>query len=346
MISMTAAAVLLINFPSSAFAENHTGGNSTIAWVQMGTITLCFVAAFVVIAVKGTLSGGEVSAGHVFLRLILVTCAIMAAGRIQGTIAGIGQSLSSGIGNYSHAQLMDELTGRVHKMQTKDDAETNFNPITNPLGFLDLIKDEFFLVVEQFAVSVYYFAYNWFQAVYRVLMNFLGFMAPMMIAASIIPGVRGFTNWLQLVVSVSLWPAISSYFLQQHFESTITLLGGGFGDVNPLQLLAEAIIYGMFLLATPFISAAIVHGSAQAFSMGAGFLLSAGPLAVATRAMGHMRTGARTSGYITRRAFDVATLARHPRQAPAMVFNAARRSLAASAKFQPVRPSVPKGGNR
>lgn len=318
----------------------------TVASIQTGTIALCVAAAFVTIAVKGTLGGSEVSVGQVLFRLILVVCAIMAADRIQGTIAGLGQSLSSGIGEYSHERLMDELSGRVHRMQAKDQEETSFNPITNPSGFLGLIKDAFLLAIEQFAVSIYYFAYNWFQAVYDVLMKFLGFMAPMMIAASIIPGVRGFTNWIQLVVTVSLWPTISSYFLQQHFESAITLLGGSFGDVNPLQLLAEAIIYGMFLMATPFISAAVVYGSAQAFSMGAGFLLSAGPLAVATRAMGHMKTGARTSGYIARRAFDVATLVRNPRQAPVMIFNAARRSLAASAKFQPPRPALPKGGGR
>ena len=342
-----ALAVLCTGLPAYASGGGPTvEGDGTVTVIRAGMIALCVAIAFLTIAVKGTLGGGEVSVGNVVFRLIFVVCAIMAAVHIQDTIAGIGQSLSSGIGDHNHGKLMDELTHRVHKMQVKNTEESDFNPITNPFGFLNLIKDEFLLMIEQFALSVYYFAYSWFQAVYRVLMNFLAFMAPMMIATSIIPGVRGFIHWLQLVVCVALWPAISSFFLQQHFESAITLLGGSYGDMNPLQLLAEAVIYGIFLLATPFISAAVVYGSAQAFAMGAGFLLSAGPLAVATRMFGTLRTGARASGFVARRSFDVATLARHPRRAPVMIYNAARRSLAASAKFQPASPALPKGGDR
>jgi hypothetical protein len=353
--------LVLFCHPMAAFAADMSTAledNGTMTVVRGSMITLCLAIAFVAVAVKSSLEGESVNVSHLAMRLLFVVLALMAAGKIQGFVWGMGESIASNfLPGPSLQELHSTLQTKVETMQAEHGTFENINPITNTTNFFNYIAYQIMLFLESGALTIYFLVFKWFQAMHHVVMMFLAAMAPFMITASIIPGVRGFTNWLKLVISVALWPVVAAFFLKSHLISAAEYFGGAtqpvftpdasnfYLNMDALQLFSESCLFGIFLLATPLIASAIVSGSASVFAAGSVFLMGAGPLAMMRRSTRLLRGGGRMTGTGAKILYDGSNLVRHPTQAPRMIGGAIKTSLANSAKFKlPAAPKAAKGG--
>lgn len=355
------ALLLSVSVPLPAFAADMSSAlesNGTMTVVRGSMIALCLAIAFVTVAVKSSLDGEAVNISHLAMRLIFVVVALMAAGKIQGFIWGMGESVADNfLPGPSLQDLHQTLQQKVDQMQAEHGTFENINPITNTTGFLNFIAYQVLLFLESGALTIYFLVFKWFKAMHHVVMMFLAAIAPFMITATIIPGVKGFTNWLKLVVTVSLWPVVASFFLKSHLISATNYFGGSsqpvftpdvsnfYLNMDSLQMFSESCLFGIFLLATPLIASAIVSGSASVFAAGSVFLMgAAGPFSMISRSARFLRGGARAAGVGAKVAYEGSTLLRNPVQAPGMIGNAIRTSFSSSAKFRPSLPKAPNGG--
>jgi|GEM_PF-7000718 len=350
----------VVLLPLPAYALNMTDAmenDGMMTTIRGSMIALCLAIAFITIAVKASLEGEAIRINHLVFRLIFVVIALMAAGRIQGFVWGMGESIADHfLPGPSLGEMHQTLEDRVIQMQAENGSFNDINPITNTTGFFNFVAFQVLLFLESAALTLYFFVFGWFKAMHHVVMMFLGAMAPFMICATIIPGVKGFTNWLKLVVSVALWPVVASFFLKSHLVSAISSLGGSedivftsdtssfYLNIDSLQMFSESCLFGIFLLATPLIASAIVSGSANAFAAGSVFLMGAGPLSMMRKSTRLFRGAGKGAVLGARLAYDGATLAKNPMQAPRMIGNAVKSNLSSSAKFRPAMPKMPKGG--
>ena len=296
-------AILLFAAPALAADAAPSGEISgAMTEVRNSMVVLCFIIAIITMAVKASVHGESFDNRQMFLRLFFVVIGLMAAGSIQGLLRGTGESLAASYmpgGSIVDVQkqLLDKVK-TVKNRQNPSDNPTSFedvdwwNPKKAATGFINVVSYHLQMLVEMVAVTVFFLIFKWFQSMTDVVMNLLAVMGPLMIAASIIPGVKGFSNWIKLVCAVSLWPVIAAFFVKAHLATAGQFIGSGTGifttdssnlflNMDGLQMLGECFITAIFLLATPFIAMAIVSGSAGAFSVGSAMLIGALPSALA-----------------------------------------------------------------
>ncbi|PJA18315.1 MAG: hypothetical protein COX62_08885 [Deltaproteobacteria bacterium CG_4_10_14_0_2_um_filter_43_8] len=297
-------------------------------------------------AVRVTLSPDEFSFSHLIMRFFLVALALLSAKYIQDFLWSYGQHLSDSIlPGPSLSELNESLEKRSLALQLQQHDISGKSAIFALGGFFNFVGYVLVMTLEHISLTAFFFAYKWFQAMHEVVMTFLAVVGPFMISASIIPGINGFTNWLKFVVSVSLWPFVASFFLKAHLLSAIHFLGNSdisilsnnaanlFVNMDALQLMAESCLFGFFLLATPFISAALVNGSANAFAAGGSFLLGAGPLAALKLPMSILSTGGRLGGKGGQAIHSGAVLMRNPLKAPKVIASSVKNELSASSRW-------------
>ncbi len=357
MLKRVAIVIGVVLFASIAYAADGPDNdmNGTITTVRNGMIAICLAIAFVTVAIRANLDGGEIRVSQVVFRMFMVVLALMAAGRIQGFIGGLGQSLADNLlPGSSIEQLQETLQQRVQTMQAQNGNFKEDLSITDVSGILNRVVYYVMMALESGALTIYFLIFKWFQVMHHVVMSFLAAIAPFMITASIIPGINGFGNWVKLVISVSLWPAIASFFLKSHLMSATTYLGtvgqdlSSYTSMDALQLLSEALLFAFFMLATPFLSSAIVSGSASAFSVGSAFLFGgAGPLSVLSRpGLAAYSEGRNLSGGAVKTKVSEATVLKqstHTRT-PQVMTQAVSGSSSASAKYRAAMPQVFEGG--
>ena len=353
--------ILAICLPAQALAADMSSAlenDGTMTVIRGSMIALCLAIAFVTIAVKSSIEGEAVNVSHLALRLLFVVVALMAAGKIQGFIWGMGEGVANSfLPGPSLQDLHGTLQQKVATMQAEHGNFENINPITNTANFLNYIAYQILLFLESAALTIFFLVFEWFKAMHHVVMMFLAAMAPFMITATIIPGVKGFTNWIRLVTSVALWPVVASFFLKAHLMSAVNYFGSSgqpvfntdisnfYLNMDALQMFSESCLCGIFLLATPLIASAIVNGSASVFAAGSVFLMSAAsPFAMLGRSTRLVGGATRLAGAGAKVAYEGTSLLRHPIQAPRMISSAIRTSLSSSAKFKPVIPKAARGG--
>ena len=297
-------AILIILIASPAFAAGTTTGgdvSGAMTAVRNSMVVLCFIIAIITMAVKASVNGEAIDNRQMFLRLFFVVVALMAAGSIQGLLRGTGESLAASyLPGASIVDVQSQLLDKVKTVKNKQGGAANptsfdeidwWNPKKAATGFFNVVSYHMQMLVEMVAVTVFFLIFKWFQAMTDVVMNLLAVMGPLMIAASIIPGIKGFSNWIKLVCAVSLWPVIAAFFVKAHLATAGSFIGSGtqifstdpsnlFLNMDGLQMLGECVITAIFLVATPFIAMAIVSGSAGAFSVGSAMLIGAMPAAL------------------------------------------------------------------
>ena len=356
MFKCVALCTFLILTATTAYAADgmqYLYADGTITVVRNSMVALCLAIAFVTIAIRANLQGGEIQVSQVVFRMFIVVLALMAAGRIQGFIWGMGESLANNfLPGPSIEELQQTLQDRVQTLRTQNGNFKEDLSLTDVDGILNRIAYYVLMALESGALTIYFLIFKWFQVMHRVVMTFLAAMAPFMITASIIPGINGFGNWVKLVISVSLWPAIASFFLKSHLMSAATYLGsvgpdfGSYTSMDALQLLSEALLFAFFMVATPFLSSAIVSGSAGVFSVGSAFLFGgAGPLSVLSRPTLAAHSGGRSiAGTGARAMVGGAAILKQPSQAPRMILQTIKSSFSSSAKYRTTTPQGPRGG--
>lgn len=355
MITIVISIVLSL-IPTLAFAAGSDmaiADTETISVIRNSMLALCLAIAFVTIAVKSSLTGDGVDVRNLALRLLFVVLALMAAGRIQGFISGMGESIAGSILPGPDLMEMHESLGeKINQMADKkismDEVEGDgwVEKAVNWVG-LGLIT-----VIEQAALTIYYLAFKWFKLIKDVVMNLLALLAPFMIVASIIPGIKGFTNWIKLVVGVALWPVIASFFIKSQLLTAMNFYGEAgnidlttyYAGMNALRLLAETLAYGLFLMATPFISSAIVSGSAGAFAVGSAFLMGAGPLTLFKKTKYMLSGGMKVADVAGKTVYGVGRLAPEGIRAVRSSVGYIGGRISSSAKFRSIFPRSPRGG--
>lgn len=352
-IAITIAMFLIPALASASGGDATIADTETISVIRNSMIALCLAIAFVTIAVKSSLTGDGVDVRNLALRLLFVVLALMAAGRIQGFISGTGESIAGSILPGPDLMAMHETLGeKIGQMAEKkismDEVEGDgwVERAVNWIG-LGLIT-----LIEQAALTIYYLAFKWFKLIKDVVMNLLAMLAPFMIVASIIPGIKGFTNWIKLVVGVSLWPVIASFFIKSQLMSAMNFYGEAgnidlttyYAGMNALRLLAETLAYGLFLMATPFISSAIVSGSAGAFAVGSAFLMGAGPLTLFRKTKYMFSGGMKVAEVAGRTVQGVGRLAPEGIRAVRASLGSISGKISSSAKFRSIFPKSPRGG--
>lgn len=347
--------LLIASTANAADPITSAASDSTMTAIRGGMICLCLIIAILTIAVKSSLDGSDIQVSHVVHRLLFVVLALMAAGKIQGFIWGTGESIANHfLPGPGIEDLEQTLQDRVNKMQLDNGNFKDTPSITNVTGILNYIAYHALMLIESGALTLFFLIFKLFKAVQHVVMMFLGAMAPFMISASIIPGVNGFTNWLKLVICVALWPVVAAFFLKAHLMSATALIGGASGPIfgqdagsylnmDALQLLSESLIFAVFILATPFVSMAIVSGSAGAFSAGSSLLLGAFSYEVLTKEITTSKSERGNNGGYEKRFIETGeTSAKQPWQSQGMISQANNGGFPASAKFQNITPTSPK----
>ncbi len=150
-----------------------------------------------------------------------------------------------------------------------------FEPYTLFMGFL-----------ENIALSIFFFLYKFIQQAQECIMLFLAAMAPFLITPSIIPGVNSWSSWVKLVLCVALWPVVAGFMIKGQMMSVASVMAGPSGtggslstfissdaknlfiNMDSLNLLGQAVIYGFMILSSPFIASAVVYGGGHALGMG------------------------------------------------------------------------------
>lgn len=296
---------------------------------KWGMITTCFLLGILRQLASGALDGDfRLGWGQLLARLLFVILFVSSAGAIQGSVWGAGQSIGESL--LPGPTLVDmnlALQNRVTKLQEAKTAKADeadattegsvldkLNPATLATKMINLVFGTMMQGLEMLALSVFFIAYKFLQSAQNSVMMFLAAMAPIVIPPSIIPGVNTWSSWLKMVISVALWPVVAGFLIKGHLSSAAAWLagpssssGGGFegllsGNVSnlflnmdSLGLLAESIVYAFMLLSAPFLSAALVYGSAGALGAGAS-LMGAG--------FGHLSRGLQAGSFVPREHFD------------------------------------------
>lgn len=352
-IIFTIALVLIPKVLLASGGEGAIASSETISVIRNSMIALCLAIAFVTIAVKSSLTGDGVDVRNLALRLLFVVLALMAAGRIQGFISGMGESIAGNILPGPDLMEMHESLGeKIGQMAKKDvdmDDVEGDGWVEKAVNWIGLGA---ITLIEQAALTIYYLAFKWFKLVKDVVMDLLAVLAPFMIVASIIPGIKGFTNWLKLVAAVSLWPVIASFFIKSQLMSAMNFYGEAgnvdlttyYAGMNAVRLLAETLAYGLFLMATPFIATAIVSGSAGAFAVGSAFLMGAGPLTIFKKTKYMLSGGMKVAGITGKAVHGVGSMMPEGIRAVRSSLGSISGKISSSAKFRSIFPRSPRGG--
>ena len=353
-------ASLILCLSKAAFAGDlldmlEQGGG--LPQIRGSLIALCLAIAFLVMAVSISLSseGDGLSLSSLMIRFFFVALALLSAKYIQNFLWSYGQHLSDTIlPGPSIADLNETLEKRSLALRLQQQDISGKNVIQALGGFFNFIGYILVMTLEHISLTAFFLAYKWFQSMHEVVMTFLAVVAPFMISATIIPGINGFSNWLNFVISVALWPFVASFFLKAHLLSAINYLGNAdhsifsgdasnlFLNMDALQLLAESCLFGFFLLATPFIATALVNGSANAFAVGSSFLLGAGPLTALKVPLSMLSVSGRYGGKGTQAMHSGAVLMKNPLKAPKMIASSLKNEFSASSRWS----SFSKGGER
>lgn len=284
---------------------------------KWGMITTCFSLGILRQLASGALDGDmRLKWGQLLARLLFVILFVSSAGSIQGSIWGAGKSIGESL--LPGPTLVDmnlALQDRVAKLQeakaTKADetasdsggsALDKLNPANLATKMLNLVFGTMMQGLEMLALSLFFIAYKFLQSAQNSVMMFLAAMVPFVIPPSIIPGVNTWSSWLKMVISVALWPVVAGFLIKGHLSSAAEWLAGPssssggavegllsgnisnlFINMDSLGLLAESVVYAFMLLSAPFLSAALVYGSASALGAGAATLMAGG--------MAHLQRG-------------------------------------------------------
>ncbi len=241
-------------------------------------IAPCIIISILTVAIKSTVSGGDQSISRIFMRLFFVIVGILAASFIQNGIIDMGISIQNSLfPDMDATELIQQMSEKATEMQKKSISETD--DISLVKLFLNVFSVVTIEVFESMVVYIMFFILSTFEQIREMLNLFLQALGPYMIAASIIPGVNGFSNWMKFICNLSLWPIISSFFLQAHVASVSEILGDVANPLfkqNTLEMMGSAILFIILFLATPVIANTLISGSAGAFSMAATMLVSSG----------------------------------------------------------------------
>ncbi len=318
MIATTKWFLLFIGFlsplpvwASSLEQATASPGMTTAKW---GMITTCFLLGILKQLASGALEGDvRFQWGHLLARLLFVVLFIHSAGTIQGSFWGAAQSVGDQLmPGPTLADMNRALEGRIEKIKDegKDKTDTtaeedSWNPKT--LGkniasdFFNRIYEYLMKGLEMLALSAFFIFYKFLQSAQNCVMMFLAAMVPFIIPPSIIPGVNTWSSWLKMVISVALWPVVAGFLIKGHLSSASSWIAGSestpggpigvftgdaqnfFLNMDSLGLLAEAVVYAFMLLSAPFLSAALVYGSAPALGMGVSLIAAGG--------LGYLRSG-------------------------------------------------------
>ncbi|PJC63900.1 MAG: hypothetical protein CO021_06980, partial [Deltaproteobacteria bacterium CG_4_9_14_0_2_um_filter_42_21] len=188
--------VFFLIMSRSAFAANlldmlEQGGG--LPHVRGSLIALCLGIAFLVMAVRVTLSPDEFSFSHLIMRFFLVALALLSAKYIQDFLWSYGQHLSDSIlPGPSLSELNESLEKRSLALQLQQHDISGKSAIFALGGFFNFVGYVLVMTLEHISLTAFFFAYKWFQAMHEVVMTFLAVVGPFMISASIIPGINGF----------------------------------------------------------------------------------------------------------------------------------------------------------
>ncbi|HEX5037918.1 MAG TPA: hypothetical protein VFX30_12235 [bacterium] len=277
---------------------------------KWGMIATCFSLGILRQLASGALDGDlRLAWGHLLARLLFVILFVSSAGVIQGSIWGAGQSIGESL--LPGPTLVDmnlALHERVKSIQeakaaeaektaseTEESALDKLNPAKLATKMINLVFGTMMQGLEMLALSVFFIAYKFLQSAQNSVMMFLAAMVPFIIPPSVIPGVNTWSSWLKMVISVALWPVVAGFLIKGHLSSAAEWLAGPSSDtggaieglmsgdvknlfinMDSLGLLAEALVYAFMLLSAPFLSAALVYGSATALGTGAATVMAAG----------------------------------------------------------------------
>lgn len=277
---------------------------------KWGMIATCFSLGILRQLASAALDGDlRLGWGHLLARLLFVILFVSSAGMIQGSIWGAGQSIGEGL--LPGPTLVDmnlALNDRIKTLQEAKAAEEEktastseestldkLNPANLATKMINLVFGTMMQGLEMLALSLFFIAYKFLQSAQNSVMMFLAAMVPFVIPPSIIPGVNTWSSWLKMVISVALWPVVAGFLIKGHLSSAAQWLAGPSSDsggaieglmsgdiknlfinMDSLGLLAESIVYAFMLLSAPFLSAALVYGSAAALGTGAAAVLAGG----------------------------------------------------------------------
>jgi len=267
-------------------------GSGTVQLISGSLVFICLL-----IAILSQLASGATGEGfrfnwqHVLVRFFAVIMLMQAAGSIQGYIWSAGKSIGDSLlPGPTIAEIHGSLKERIERLQAErqaDSASEDGDGSIIDQGLESLkswIGDFFVYSVESFCVTLIYLNYQWLRSMQSVFMALLAAMAPLILPASIIPGVNTWSSWLKMVISVALWPVIAGFLIKAHVNTMGDFISGGsvlagnannlFLNMDTIGLLTQAIFFMLIMFSTPAIAGALVYGSAGVFATGAGLLMS------------------------------------------------------------------------
>lgn len=276
----------------------------TMVVAKWGMVTICFTLGILRQISSEALDGElRLQWGHLLMRLLFVILLLHSAGTIQGAIWGAAKSVGDGLlpgptlwdVNVAIHEKIETMKAEREQPAEEESALSDMNPTKWPAKVMNIVFGTMLQALEQLALSIFFILYKFLQAAQNCVMMFLAAMVPFIFPPSIIPGVNSWSAWLKMVISVALWPVVAGFLIKGQmtaaagwFAGPVGASGGGIegamsGDVknlflnmDSLGLFAQAIVYGFMILSSPFLSAALVYGSAQALGTGASMLMSGG----------------------------------------------------------------------
>ncbi|QQR81248.1 MAG: conjugal transfer protein TraG N-terminal domain-containing protein [Deltaproteobacteria bacterium] len=274
----------------------------TMTVAKWGMVTICFTLGILRQISSEALDGElRLQWGHLLMRLLFVILLIQSAGAIQGSIWGAAKSIGDGLlpgptlwdMNVAIQQKIETMKEERALPQEEETSLSDMSPTKWPAKMMNVVFGTMLQGLEQIALSLFFILYKFLQSAQNCVMMFLAGMVPFVFPPSIIPGVNSWASWLKMVISVALWPVVAGFLIKGQMvaaagwfagpagASSGGLEGAMSGDVknlflnmDSLGMFAEAVVYGFMILSSPFISSALVYGSANALSTGASLIMA------------------------------------------------------------------------